>query len=266
MLVLTLASPLALHAQSTEADLQSRLIGKPLYLRGSWREDKLHFDGSGKLLGTSDLRSFTLCGVDVTKVHLKNDKLLLDAKRVGLELKETMPKRVVLQVGTFHHLHDEDMQITIDLPQGGDYGAALDAIFADGLADLTPSLPTYWQPYAHKTFLPANTLAPTAQITPSTQQPPKKVGGAFEPPQLLKSADPIFSDAAHNLKYPAVILIGLIVEADGSASNLSLEKPAGLGLDEQALYAVRKYTFKPATENSVPVRVSLTIAVNFQIY
>jgi protein TonB len=38
----------------------------------------------------------------------------------------------------------------------------------------------------------------------------------------------------------------------------------GFGLDEKALEAVRKYRFKPAMKNGVPVPVVLMIEINFQ--
>jgi hypothetical protein len=34
-------------AQSTEADISARLLGKPLQLRGFWMDDQLRFDATG---------------------------------------------------------------------------------------------------------------------------------------------------------------------------------------------------------------------------
>jgi hypothetical protein len=55
----TLGPLLAIHAQSTEADLKTRLMDKPLYLRGFWRDDTLHFDPTGHLLGNSSPVTFS---------------------------------------------------------------------------------------------------------------------------------------------------------------------------------------------------------------
>jgi periplasmic protein TonB len=44
-------------------------------------------------------------------------------------------------------------------------------------------------------------------------------------------------------------------------------RPLGMGLDEKALEAVRKYKFKPALKDGrTPVPVMVTIAVNFRLY
>jgi hypothetical protein len=85
------------HAQSTEPALKARLIGQPLYLRGSWGADTLHFDSTGQLVGASDHRSFMLCGVDVKNIHLEKDQLVIDGKRMGVELSGTIAKRVALK-------------------------------------------------------------------------------------------------------------------------------------------------------------------------
>ncbi|WP_433967588.1 hypothetical protein [Tunturiibacter gelidiferens] len=143
----------SLHAQSTEADIKAKLKDKPLYLRGFWREDDLHFDSTGQLIGKSGTVTFTICGFGLKAIDLKLDKLILDGTRVGLELSGDRKKRVSLN----KHMH-----IEIAASPNGDYGPALDAIFADGLDRLVPSLHTYWKSYAEKNFLPASVTPPMA--------------------------------------------------------------------------------------------------------
>jgi len=57
-----------------------------------------------------------------------------------------------------------------------------------------------------------------------------------------------------------------VAETDGKPGYISIVKPIGLGLDEQAVAATSRYLFKPATLNGTPVRVELYVDVNFQIY
>jgi len=61
-------------------------------------------------------------------------------------------------------------------------------------------------------------------------------------------------------------LVGLWVEKDGSVSHIRIQRPAGLGLDEKAVDAVRQYRFKPATKDGRPVKVELSIEVRFEIF
>jgi TonB family protein len=250
-------------SQTTEAELKTRLVGKPLYLRGFWREDSLHFDSHGQLIGTSGLLSFTLCGVEVDSVRLASDGLVLKGKRIGVEFKRNIPKRVVLKMRDRHHSSDELIQIRIDPPADGDFSHALGTIFADDLPDLVPVLPPYWQRFARENLSPNS---PPATGIPSSSSPQKRIGGGITPPIVVKAAEPQFSQAARNLQFSGKVLVNLWVGEDGKPSHLAVIRPAGLGLDEQALYAVQQYVFNPAKESSKPVLVELNIEVGFDVY
>jgi hypothetical protein len=110
-LLFVFASFLSSHAQSTESKLKSRLLHRPLYLRDLWRNDDLHFDPAGKLLGISDTTSFTLSGIEITKVKMEKDHIQLRGYRVGLELDGSSPRRVPLLVGTFPSSRKEEVNI-----------------------------------------------------------------------------------------------------------------------------------------------------------
>ena len=58
-----------------------------------------------------------------------------------------------------------------------------------------------------------------------------------------------FSDEARRAKYQGVCLISLIVDAQGNPQDPRVIRPLGMGLDEKALEAVRKYKFKPAMKD-----------------
>ena len=241
-----------LHAQSTQADLKARLKNKPLYLRGRWSNDDLHFDSTGKLIGTTRQTSITLSGFHLDGLHLDGTKLALKGVRVGLELDDDRQKRIDL---------DETVLIEIDAPSNGDYKPALDAIFTDNLADMVPGLPFYWEKYAEKHFLPTGSL--TASQAVSTV--PKRPHGSLKPPKLLQAPEPHFTVAARANQYGGRVGVNIWVEPDGSASHLSLIHPIGLGLDENALAAVQKYKFEPSTQDGKPVLVEANIEVRFDV-
>jgi Gram-negative bacterial TonB protein C-terminal len=241
-----------LRSQSSESDLKARLMDKPLYLRGCWRDDTLHFDSAGQIKGNSGPVTFTLSGFELQTVHLKQDKLVLEGRRVGLELRDNKQQRIPLNVGKVNHPEDESMHIDIAASPSGDYGPALDAVFTNGLAELVPSLPSYWRAYATKNFIPAvSSTTPTASVTSDPVQQaagpsdakPRRIGGAIAPPKLLRAKEPEFNDAARGVRYSGVVLINLWLCPDGTVSHLSLVRPLGLGLDEHALAAVQKYVF-----------------------
>jgi periplasmic protein TonB len=94
-----------------------------------------------------------------------------------------------------------------------------------------------------------------------------RVGGGISAPQPLFTPEAEFSDEARRAKYQGEVMISLIVDAQGNPQNPHVVRPLGMGLDEKALEAVRKYKFKPALKDGrTPVPVQVTIAVNFRLY
>jgi TonB family protein len=271
--------PVTLHAQSTETEINARLMHKPLYLRGCWRDSKLHFDSTGHITHNSSPVSFTLSGFELKTIRLKQNKLILEGRRVGLELADNKQRRVPLNGGDMSHPKDVPLYIDIAASPGGNYGPALDAIFFDNLADLVPSLPFYWKTYANKNLVRADTaidspaesaasgtLTPIQQSSLSPDIRAHRIGGGIKPPRLLHSAEPTFNEVSRRLKYSGVVLLNLWVKPDGTVTNLSVVRALGMGLDESALAAVEQYKFAPAMENGKPVLVELNVEVNFRIY
>jgi TonB family protein len=259
----------ALKAQSTEADIKTKLMDQPLFLRGCWGDDKLHFDSAGTLREKSSVVAFTLCGFEFKDAHLKQDKLILDGRRIGLELKDDEQFRVPLNAGKIGSQQDESIHLEVAASPTGDYGPALDAVFVNGLPNLIPSMPSYWRPYALKYFTPivesdASTAEQTSQQAPVPK--PARVGDAIKAPKLLHAKEPTFNDFARRLQYSGVVVVNFHLEPDGTVTNMSIVHALGMGLDERALAAVQKYTFSPATQNGIPVLVELNVEINFEIY
>jgi len=93
------------------------------------------------------------------------------------------------------------------------------------------------------------------------------VGGGVSAPVPLNSVEAEFSDEARRAKYQGVCLISLIVDAQGNPQNPRVVRALGMGLDEKAIEAVRKYKFKPALKDGrTPVPVMITVEVNFRLY
>jgi TonB family protein len=94
-----------------------------------------------------------------------------------------------------------------------------------------------------------------------------RVGGQVSAPVPLNSVEAEFSDEARRSKYQGVCLIYVIVDAQGNPQNPRVVRPLGMGLDEKALEAVRKYKFRPAMKDGkTPVPVGITVEVNFRLY
>ena len=96
---------------------------------------------------------------------------------------------------------------------------------------------------------------------------PYRVGGGVSQPVVLNDVEAEFSDEARRAKYQGVCLISVIVDAQGNPQNPRVVRALGMGLDEKALEAVRKYKFKPAMKDGkMPVPVMITVEVDFHLY
>jgi TonB family protein len=93
-----------------------------------------------------------------------------------------------------------------------------------------------------------------------------KMAGGVSPPRILIDATPEFTDEARRAKYQGVCIVSLIVDAHGMPQNVRVVRPLGMGLDEKAVEAAKKFRFKPAMKNGVPVPVTINIEVNFRLY
>ena len=105
--------------------------------------------------------------------------------------------------------------------------------------------------------------------------PPVRCG--ITPPKVLHYAYPEFSEEARRKKVGGVVGVVLTVDEAGNPQNVQVFKSladkvdpknrkAALSLDQQAINAVKKYKFSPATSQGKPVPVELHVDVNFQIF
>ncbi len=78
-------------AEITEEQLKQMLVGKDLFLRGGYLGDSISFNQNGMLNGHAPYGSYTLCSVEIDKVHLSKHKLELEGARYGLHFLGALP-------------------------------------------------------------------------------------------------------------------------------------------------------------------------------
>jgi len=93
-----------------------------------------------------------------------------------------------------------------------------------------------------------------------------RVGGGVSAPRPLQTPDPEYSEEARKAKYQGTCVLWLIVGADGRPRDIKVARSLGMGLDQKAIEAVRRWSFEPAMKDGQPVAVQINVEVNFRLY
>jgi TonB family protein len=72
------------------------------------------------------------------------------------------------------------------------------------------------------------------------------VGGGVTAPRPIFDPDPEYSEEARKAKYQGVVMLAVTGGPDGRPRDIRLMRSLGMGLDEKAIEAVRKWRFDPA--------------------
>jgi TonB family protein len=99
----------------------------------------------------------------------------------------------------------------------------------------------------------------------STGDPVYTAAKGMTPPQPIFRPDAEYTDEARKAQLSGTVVVTLIVETDGTTSDVEVAKPLGDGLEQKAVEAVRQWKFKPATIAGKPVRARVNVEVAFRL-
>ncbi len=89
--------------------------------------------------------------------------------------------------------------------------------------------------------------------------------GSLTDPVLLWKSEPEYTDEARKAKVQGAVVMHVEIDARGQVQNISVAQGLGLGLDECAMAAVRKWRFRAGTRNGKPVSTNALIQVTFRL-
>jgi TonB family protein len=92
-----------------------------------------------------------------------------------------------------------------------------------------------------------------------------RVGDGITAPKLLKKLEPAYTEEARAAKIAGTVLLQIVIDPNGLATDIQLVKGVGFGLDEKAVEAIAQWQFQPGMKNGVPVPVQAQIEVNFRL-
>ncbi|HWB98398.1 MAG TPA: energy transducer TonB [Bryobacteraceae bacterium] len=84
-------------------------------------------------------------------------------------------------------------------------------------------------------------------------------------PSVVFRTEPEYTPAALRAGREGTVLLYVRIGRDGRAHQVRVIRGLGLGLDEKAMEAVRKWRFLPGEKDGVPVVTPATIEVTFRL-
>ena len=84
-------------------------------------------------------------------------------------------------------------------------------------------------------------------------------------PTLLSKTEPEYSDEARKVKLQGMVLLRIVVDERGRVGDIVVTQGLGLGLDERAVAAVRKWRFRPGMRAGRPVPTTAIVQVSFRL-
>jgi TonB family protein len=106
------------------------------------------------------------------------------------------------------------------------------------------------------------------QATTDNQSPDEnnvyRAGHGVSPPKGIYLPDPPYTDAARKAGVEGVVILKLVVTADGSVRDITVQKSLSPDLDQSAFNTVSQWKFEPGMKDGQPVAVRINVEVNFR--
>jgi TonB family protein len=281
-LLLSIAPLLALvsvHAVAQEQLLRDAFVGKAFYLRNFYSDDSLRYDESGQPKHSSPHGHWTTSQFAIDKAECKDDHFDLIGRRVALAFDRKEDKVTFYNLGR--------LQVRVDRDKGSITPEVIDqlkqAMFVD-LKTEPEQVPEYWRDLVtgnveaetkdgHKVYslknkpwkVTASTNPDRLSTAAASADLVYKIGPDVHPPKAISTPDPEYPEIARKMKYEGSTILWTIVNENGLVSDIRILRPAGFGLDENAVASVKRWKFHPATRGDKPVKVQMVVEVSFSL-
>jgi TonB family protein len=278
-LVLCCSTALGQSASQIVSSLEKHAV----VLRNYYTDSSLTFDGDGKLIsggtpgfGPTDGRFY------VEQAQITDGRLVLTGERPTLFWDPAASEFRLKDIG-------RRSEVFINLPIGKAIDEVVPALLtqvflkpseleqvkcsdSDHKIEGSRAMPKRKKPKKETATNPATKLPDAESLSelrmlcfPNGERA-YRVGRGVRAPKAISAPDPSYPEAARHEKRQGTVVLALIVDETGKPSTMAVMRPLGYGFDEEALDAVRTWTFEPATFQGKPVPVGINVEMNFRLY
>lgn len=84
-------------------------------------------------------------------------------------------------------------------------------------------------------------------------------------PRAISKEPPVYTEIARKERTQGVVILRLVIDETGTVAEVEVLKGLPYGLTDQAIAAVKNWTFEPAQHKGKPVSVLYNITINFRL-
>ena len=88
-------------------------------------------------------------------------------------------------------------------------------------------------------------------------------GPGITDPHLLHKVEPKYTEEARTNRVEGTAILQIVITEQGRASDITVLRPLGFGLDESAQEAIAEWEFAPSMKEGKPVKVQAVVEAHF---
>jgi TonB family protein len=103
--------------------------------------------------------------------------------------------------------------------------------------------------------------------------PPEEENGVYRSgsrgvsnPKAIYAPSPAYGEKSRKKKLQGTVILQIVVTAQGTARDITVQKSLSPDLDQSAVNTVSKWKFEPAMKDGQPVAVRISVEVSFKLY
>ena len=82
---------------------------------------------------------------------------------------------------------------------------------------------------------------------------------------IIDRVDPRYTEIARKARIQGIVIVEAVIDRQGNVTEARILKGLPMGLDAEALSAIKRWRFRPGTMNGNPVPVYYNLTINFRL-
>jgi TonB family protein len=243
-LVLTVTGLSAQTQLPNLAALKKEFKDRVFYLRDFNQDNSFSITAEGASTDRPKMGSWTTSLIEVKDVEVKGFDVVISGNRLGLLRDSRTNKLVPFRT-------KKKLKVRVE---GAHRSSAWRAYFISNSRDLWERVPAYYRGYLEGKF--GGPKSPEA----------KKIPTDLTPPKVKSAPDPEYDELARQHAIQGVSVFRLVIDTEGRPTKIEVQRPIGMGLDDQAFAVLQKWSFEPARKNGEPAATQIQVEFSFRLH